>query len=102
MVYTFLYPYAWHPAFSFASCFMVVDRFLTALSAAGYLTTMFGTLYAALVMHSYIMSVVCCILQVRLVHHLSIHCCVCHCHVDQSHNVDLVVLCCSLLHCCTM
>ena len=25
----------------------------------GYLTTMFGTLYAALVMHSYVMSLVC-------------------------------------------
>ena len=32
--------------------------------ASGYLTTMFGTLYAALVMHSYVMSLVCCTLQV--------------------------------------
>ena len=32
--------------------------------ATGYLTTMFGTLYSALVMHSYVMSLVCCTLQV--------------------------------------
>ena len=34
---------------------------------AGYLITMFGTLYAALVMHSYIMSLICCALQVRCI-----------------------------------
>lgn len=32
--------------------------------AAGYLGSMAGTLYAALVMHSYIMSLVCCAAQV--------------------------------------
>lgn len=33
-------------------------------TAAGYLGSMAGTLYAALVMHSYIMSLVCCAAQV--------------------------------------
>lgn len=37
---------------------------LTVSLVPGYLTTMFGTLYAALVMHSYVMSLVCCTLQV--------------------------------------
>lgn len=39
---------------------------------AGYLTTMFGTLYAALVMHSYVMSLVCCSLQlVALIYYVA-------------------------------
>ena len=75
---------------SLSACF-------TALSAAGYLTTMFGTLYAALIMHSYVMSVVCCVLQVRLVH-LSISSCDCHCHVSQCRLACLVLQLVALLY----
>lgn len=38
---------------------------LTPVLHAGYLGSMAGTLYAALVMHSYVMSLICCAAQAR-------------------------------------
>ena len=53
------------------STLMTHDAHLTPILAlafcAGYVGSMGATLYAALVMHSYIMSLICCAVQVRLV-----------------------------------
>ena len=59
---------------------------LTLGSRAGYVGSMGATLYAALVMHSYIMSLICCAVQACLVTPLRHPVPVLHCLCQTSHG----------------